>query len=329
MHRRVHYVTNSERRILEEIIDRGPSQAEYIPRFGTSALWSRQIREVFLNSWWMLHYMSICLAPSVKTFEKDLIGRLGVADLTLLSGRVIKVHLRRAWRYEIFSDPIGIRESRPSSGDESLQDQSLMAAGNGSMSSSGDVLLLDSVAASESSDALLLHRNARMTNSNSISLDPVERSPSADLEGVRSGLPTVPAWRSTSPWIEAIDLSMGVLAFVLEIVLLWITDSRPFELVVLVVAWINCLTAWTIFLWGARWRRAKFALPRFVLPNGQPYGHPIDYVEKYTSLALSLFTTVAMFFKFSKSNFSTTGLVLSATIFGAKVGIECQKRHFD
>lgn len=126
--------------------------------------------------------------------------------------------------------------------------------------------------------------------------------------------------------IEATDLYLGMLVFILEIVLLWIDNNRPLELVVLVLSWISCLTAWTIFLWGARRKRAKFDLPRFVLPNGQLYGSTIDYIEKYGTLGVVIFSTVYAIVKFPGLKFSTTALVLSGTIFGAKLGIEHQKR---
>ncbi|KAB1224777.1 hypothetical protein CJ030_MR1G028627 [Morella rubra] len=127
--------------------------------------------------------------------------------------------------------------------------------------------------------------------------------------------------------VEAIDLLVGILAFVLEIALSWVPNSKPFERVVLVVSWINCLTAWTIFLWEARSRRAQFALPRFRLPNGEPYGGTIDYVDKYTALGLVMFSTVCMIVNFSGQKISNMGLVLSGVILGAKLHIEYLRRH--
>ncbi|KAB1200363.1 Cytochrome b5 [Morella rubra] len=129
--------------------------------------------------------------------------------------------------------------------------------------------------------------------------------------------------------VEAIDFWVGILVFILEFALFWVTNSKAFEWLVLAVSWINCLTTWAIFHRRVRSRGARFALPRFILPNGQPYGCTIDYVDKYAAIALVIFSTVQMFVKFSSQKFSHSALVLSGVIFGAKLGIEHNKRHSD
>ncbi|KAB1199991.1 hypothetical protein CJ030_MR0G008709 [Morella rubra] len=80
---------------------------------------------------------------------------------------------------------------------------------------------------------------------------------------------------------------------------------------------------------GARSRGARFAFPRFVLPNQQPYGCPGDYFDKYAAIALIIFSTVHMIVKFTAEKFSITGLILYSAILGAKWGTEHQKRQSD
>ncbi|KAB1224899.1 hypothetical protein CJ030_MR1G008827 [Morella rubra] len=132
----------------------------------------------------------------------------------------------------------------------------------------------------------------------------------------------------TKSHVEAIDLWAGSLVFLLEFALFWVTNSKAFEGVVLVVSWINCLTTWAMFLWGARSRGARFAFPRFVLPNQQPYGRGVDYFDKYAAIGLVIFSTVQMFVKFSGLKFSAA-LILSSGILCTKWSIERQKRRSD
>ena len=117
--------------------------------------------------------------------------------------------------------------------------------------------------------------------------------------------------------VEAIDLWIGSSALLLELALIWVASGKAFEGVVQVVSWINCLRTWAVFHWGARRRGARFAVPRNVLPNKQPYGGTVDYVDKYVAIALFIFSIAHMIFKFDAKKFSPAALVVSGVILGA------------